>query len=126
MDSVASVDGVPIRLTEERWFHIVENHDDMAGHYDDVLETVADPDLVLSGHGGSLIAVVTLDGDDTCLLSTGNCVVTRGLSSQLISEARSIGRRPYGKKHSFSDDTVGYTSRPVVAEVSGRTLLGGL
>ena len=57
MDSVASVDGVPIRLTEERWFHIVENHDDMAGHYDDVLETVADPYLVLSGHDGSLIAV---------------------------------------------------------------------
>ncbi len=49
MQSVRSVDGVPIRLTEERWFHIVENHDDMAGHHDDVLETVADPDLVLPG-----------------------------------------------------------------------------
>jgi len=57
VDRVASIDGVPIRLTEERWFHIVENHDDMAGHYDDVLETVADPDFLLSGHGGSLIAV---------------------------------------------------------------------
>jgi hypothetical protein len=57
MDRVVSIDGVPIRLTEERWFHIVENHDDMAGHYDDVLETVADPDLVLRGYRGSLIAV---------------------------------------------------------------------
>jgi len=57
MDKVISVDGVPIRLTEERWFHIVENHDDMAGHYDDVLETVADPDMVLSGYRGSLVAV---------------------------------------------------------------------
>ncbi|SMC16923.1 hypothetical protein SAMN02746041_00193 [Desulfacinum hydrothermale DSM 13146] len=57
MDTVISVDGVPIRLTEERWFHIVENLDDMAGHYDDVLETVADPDLVLPGYRGSLIAV---------------------------------------------------------------------
>jgi len=57
MDKVMSVDGVPIRLTEERWFHIVENHDDMAGRYDDVLETVADPDLVLPGYRGSLIAV---------------------------------------------------------------------
>jgi hypothetical protein len=57
MDKVVSFNGVPIRLTEERWFHIVENHDDMAGHYDDVLETVADPDLVLHGYGGSLIAV---------------------------------------------------------------------
>ena len=57
MDKVMSVDGVPIRLTEERWFHIVENHDDMAGHYDDVLETISDPDLVLPGYHGSLIAV---------------------------------------------------------------------
>jgi len=57
MDKVMSVDGVPIRLTEERWFHIVENHDDMAGHYDDVLETISDPDLVLPGYHGSFIAV---------------------------------------------------------------------
>ena len=57
MQTVLSVDGVPIRLTEERWFHIVENHDDMAGHYDDVLETIADPEVVLPGYRGSLIAV---------------------------------------------------------------------
>ena len=57
MDWTESVAGVPIRLTEERWLHIVENHDDLAGHYDDVLETVAEPDLILPGYGGSLIAV---------------------------------------------------------------------
>jgi hypothetical protein len=32
MDVAYSVDGVPVRLTSERWFHIVENHDDLAGH----------------------------------------------------------------------------------------------
>jgi len=57
MDIAVSVDGVPIRLTAERWFHIVENHDDLAGHYDDVLATVEDPDWILRGHRGSLIAV---------------------------------------------------------------------
>lgn len=57
MDTAYSVDGIPIRLTTERWFHIVENHDDLAGHYDDVLETVENPDMVLPGHRGSLIAV---------------------------------------------------------------------
>jgi len=56
MDVVLSVEGVPIRLTTERWFHIVENHDDIAGHYDDVLETVENPDIVLRGYRGSLIA----------------------------------------------------------------------
>jgi hypothetical protein len=57
MDQVLSQGGVPIRLTEERWFHIVENHDDLAGHYDDVLDTVENPDVILRGYGGALIAV---------------------------------------------------------------------
>lgn len=57
VDVAYSVDGVPIRLTAERWFHIVESHDDLAGHYDDVLDAVENPDLILRGHGGSLIAV---------------------------------------------------------------------
>ena len=56
MDVALSVKGVPIRLTPERWFHIVENHDDLAGYYDDVLRTVEEPDLVLSGSRGSLVA----------------------------------------------------------------------
>ena len=46
MDIVISKAGVPVRLTEERWFHIVENHDDLAGYYDQVLEAVEDPDFV--------------------------------------------------------------------------------
>ncbi len=57
MDVAISVEDVPIRLTHERWFHIVENHDDLAGYYDDVLETIENPDLVLRGYRGSLIAV---------------------------------------------------------------------
>ena len=48
MDMAISVAGVPIRLTYERWFHIVENHDDVAGYYDDILETVENPDLGLA------------------------------------------------------------------------------
>ncbi len=57
MDLVTSKNGVPLRLTEERWFHIVENHDDMAGSYDDVLSAVENPDLVLNGFRGALIAI---------------------------------------------------------------------
>ena len=56
MDVAVSVEGVPIRLTHERWFHIVENHDDMAGYYEDVLDIVENPDLVLRGYQGSLVA----------------------------------------------------------------------
>ncbi len=56
MDFAPSIEGVPIRLTAERWFHIVENHDDLAGYYYEVLETIESPDMVLRGHRGSLIA----------------------------------------------------------------------
>ena len=56
-NSAYSVNGVPIRLTAERWTHIVENHDDMAGYRFDVLETVANPVTVFRGDGDELWAV---------------------------------------------------------------------
>ncbi len=57
MDIVQSVNRIPIRLTKERWFHISENHDDLAGYYEHVLETVENPDKVIRGYGGAFIAV---------------------------------------------------------------------
>jgi hypothetical protein len=57
MDIVNSTNGVPVRLTEERWFHIIENHDDLAGHYDDVLSAIEDPDYVIEGYKKALIAL---------------------------------------------------------------------
>ena len=56
MDMARSVNGVPIRLTHERWYHIVENHDEMASHFHDVLETVEGPEFVVRGNGGTLKA----------------------------------------------------------------------
>ncbi|MBU0569105.1 hypothetical protein KJ693_11440 [bacterium] len=57
MDVAYSVNNIPIRLTTERWFHIIENHDDLAGYYEDVLNTIEEPDIIIRGYGGSLIAV---------------------------------------------------------------------
>ncbi len=57
METVHSINSVLIRLTSERWVHIVENHDDLVGKLFDVLETVADPDYVLSGKNKELLAV---------------------------------------------------------------------
>jgi hypothetical protein len=39
----------------------VENHDDLSGYYDDVLDVIENPDLVLRGHRGSLIAIRGVD-----------------------------------------------------------------
>ena len=57
METARSVNGVPIRLTEERWWHIVNSRDYMTDYRDDCLQTIESPDLVLRGYGGSLKAV---------------------------------------------------------------------
>ena len=43
---VYSRNSIPIRLTEERWRHIVNRHVEMAGQRERVLETVAEPDVI--------------------------------------------------------------------------------
>ncbi len=52
-----SINGVPIRLTLERWFHITESHDDLASYFFDVLETVENPEIIILGNKGSLKAI---------------------------------------------------------------------
>lgn len=54
---VRSVVNVRIRLTDERWAHIGEEHAELGGRRDDVLEAVARPDVVLAGNEGALLAV---------------------------------------------------------------------
>lgn len=56
LDEVRSKGGVLIRLTPERWSHIVEEHTEMAGWKLEVLESIESPDRVLAGREGALIA----------------------------------------------------------------------
>ena len=55
--SVISKNGIKIRLTAERWTHIAEAHDYMAGNLDLVLETIEDPDVIVDSGKGELIAI---------------------------------------------------------------------
>ena len=48
---------VPIRLTAERWQHIVTNHPEMDSQRERVLETIAGPDSIQRGDFGGLLAV---------------------------------------------------------------------
>ncbi len=57
MEVVKSIKNIPIRLTEERWFHITEEHSEMAGYYFDVLETVEEPEIIYEGNAGECIAL---------------------------------------------------------------------
>ncbi len=58
---VASKNGLPIRLTDERWTHITEEHAELAELRLQVLETVSQPERVLAGGEGELLAVRELE-----------------------------------------------------------------
>lgn len=57
METVLSQNGTSIRLTDERWAHITEEHCELAGMRLEVLETIVDPSQVMEGGKGELIAV---------------------------------------------------------------------
>ena len=63
MNIVRSKNDVPIRLTDERWVHITEEHSELAGYYFEVLETVEEPEVVYEGRSGERIAVRQLKED---------------------------------------------------------------
>jgi len=56
MNTVKSVNGITIRLPDERWVHITEEHSEMAGYLYDVLETIQEPLAIFEGNAGELIA----------------------------------------------------------------------
>jgi hypothetical protein len=55
-----SVNGVPIRLTDERWGRNLDSHPEMASYRETVLDAVGDPEYILRGYKGTLIAAVHL------------------------------------------------------------------
>jgi hypothetical protein len=57
MTTALSVNNVNIRLTDERWQHIVDGHPEMASERERVLRTIEEPDLVLVGDFGELLGV---------------------------------------------------------------------
>ncbi len=56
MNKVESKNGVPIRLSNERWLHITEEHSELAGYYYEILEIISDPEAIYEGSAGELLA----------------------------------------------------------------------
>lgn len=56
-DAVTSRRGVYVRLTDERWSHIVEEHNELIGLRPAVLDAVELAERVLEGGRGELLAV---------------------------------------------------------------------
>jgi hypothetical protein len=55
-----SINGVPIRLTDERWEHILDSHPKLASFREAVLDAVENPDYILASRRGALAAAVVL------------------------------------------------------------------
>jgi hypothetical protein len=54
---VRSQNDIPIRLTTERWAHIIKQHPEMATQRERVLETVNAPEMIQAGDFGELLAI---------------------------------------------------------------------
>jgi hypothetical protein len=57
LDIVLSENKIPIRITDERWQHIISRHPEMTGERERLLETISSPDLILEGDAGAMLAV---------------------------------------------------------------------
>ena len=59
--SAVSKNGVVVRLTDERWEHISEEHCEIAELQSEILLTISDPLRIVEGHAGELLAVRELE-----------------------------------------------------------------
>ena len=57
MHTSNSHNNVSIRLTDERWQHIVRGHPEMESQQSEVLQTIREPDRIQKGDSGELLAV---------------------------------------------------------------------
>jgi len=57
MKIIFSKHNVPIRITDERMVHIINNHPEMCGHEDRIIETITNPDIIFAGDFGEFLAV---------------------------------------------------------------------
>lgn len=95
VDTAVSRNGVAIRLPQERWQHIIEEHAEVADFRDDVLQAIEQPDRLLAGTAGELLAVKMVEAAKAIVIvyreidSTDGFVITAFLTRRL----KSLGNR---------------------------------
>jgi len=57
MLTTRSRNGVPVRLTEERWQHVLRRHPEMDNQRERILETLSEPEMIQQGDFGELLAI---------------------------------------------------------------------
>ena len=56
-DNALSKNDILIRFSEERWRHILSEHPELALYPSEVLTAVSEPEAILDGQNGALLAV---------------------------------------------------------------------
>ena len=94
-DITRSKNGVSIRLPDERWAHIEYEHDDLAGLKNEVLRTVAEPDRILAGGEGELLAVRQLEQGKWLVVAYKELSTSDGfvITAYLTRRMRQLERR---------------------------------
>ena len=90
-----SKNGVPIRLTEERWQHITEEHTELGALRTAVLRTIAEPERIVAGNAGELLALRT-QADQKVLVAIYKEIADDGfvITAFLTRRLASLNRRP--------------------------------
>ena len=57
MKITQSINGALIRLPDERWAHIIEEHPEVESYMDSIQEVIAKPDAIYEGNNNELLAV---------------------------------------------------------------------
>jgi len=92
IETVLSKNEIPIRLTDERWTHITEEHCELAGAGMrlEVLETIANPFRILEGGDGKLLSICEIEKDKFLVvvyreLNHDGCIITAFLTRRIKS-----------------------------------------
>jgi len=96
MNVVISKNRVPIRLTDERWVHITEEHSEMAGYYFEILETIENPEVIYKGREGEFIAVKEIEKSKYIVVIYKETSKEDGfvITSFLTKRKKQLERRP--------------------------------
>ena len=92
--SVFSKNGVSVRLSDERWAHIAEEHCELAGMREEVMAAINEADKVVAGTANELLALHTLEDGKTLVVvyrevgAEDGFVITAFLTRRLASLER--------------------------------------
>jgi hypothetical protein len=95
-DPFLSINRVPIRLTDERWAHIIEEHPEIAPFRDQIAVALSSPERVLQGNFNELFAVRMIELQKALVVvyrevsTDDGFVITAFLTRRLRSLARRI------------------------------------